>query len=321
MLIRVRRFLGSAIGLGILALCVPGPLGAQSQTGPYPVKLELLAPSSGGNRIPTVTLSGWPIVLKMSAVKELGIGTQVGASAFPVSGDQSFVVFEEPDDCHSWLFDPPICTVNETYLEFNPGSCSGGQLPGAVASLVLLADSSGTNLAGQFTVVGYELDDTSRQTSVLAALVMPSWLLRPPPPIDLCVGALLTPEGPCEGGALGLNSTGVLVRLDRLLDAFNQNNVTTLRAFVVSGRAPQSLNDADGDGVIGANDAELAGFRVISREVAFRVRTLFQIENFLNAPVLVDLDGNGLVTCGFCSSCLPDADCQGGGGGLTPVPR
>jgi hypothetical protein len=321
MLIRLRRFAGSASAIGLLALCIPSPLGAQSTTRPYSVSLQVLAPSSGGNKIPTVTLSGWPIILKMSGIKEIGIGTQVASSDFPVSSVQSFLVFEEPDECHSWLFED-LCTVNETYLEFRPGSCSGGQIPGAVPSLVLLADSSGTNLADQFTVVGYELDDTNHQTSVVASLVTPSWFLRPPPPIDLCVGALLTPEGPCEGGALGLNSAGGLVRLDVLVDTFNQSSTTTFRAFVVSGRAPQSLNDANGDGVIDSKDADLVGYRVISREVVFRVRTLLQIEDLLNAPVLDDLDGNGLATCALCATCLPGGvDCQGGGGGLKPVPR
>lgn len=326
MLIRLRRFLGSAIGLGLLALCVPGPLGAQSQTRPYPVSLQVLAPSSGGNRIPTVTLSGWPIVLKMSANKEIGIGTQEGASAFPVSGDPGFIVFEERDGCYSWLGG---CPVDDTYLAFTPGSCSGGQLPGAVPSLVLLADADsrgGANLADQFTTAGYELNDTNHQTNVVASLVVPNWFLRPQPVLDLCMGALRTPEGPCQGGAGGLNSSGVLVGLDQLVADFNQSNITTFRAFVVSGSAPGSFNDVNGDGVIGAKDAELSGFRVLSREVVFQVRTFYQFADIVrNDAALGDLDGNGLSSCLICIDPCNDPssppDCNGGGGGLTPVPR
>lgn len=313
--------------LVLVGLSQTTPLVAQAQTKSYPVSLELLAPTSGGNRIPTVTNGGWPIVLKMSANREIGIGTQDifgdfpisgEPGDFPISGDQGFVVFEEPDFCHSWV--EPACPVNETYMSFNPGSCSGSQLPGAVPSLVLLADSrGGTNLANQFTVVGYELDDTSNQTNVVASLVIPSWFLGPPPDIDLCVGALLTPEGPCEDGARGVNSSG-LVGLDQLVPDLNANNIATLRAFVVSATAPGFLSDLDGDAVTGAKDAELAGFRVISRELVFRVRTLYQVEDFRALPFVLDIDGNGLATCRFCSLC-PGLGCAGGGGRLTPVPR
>jgi hypothetical protein len=329
MLIRLRRFLGSAIGLGLLALCVPDPLGAESQTKSYPVSLQVLAPSSGGNRIPTVTLSGWPIVLKMSTNKEIGIGTQDGAGDFPISGDQGFVVFEEPDDCHSWL--SPGCSVNETYFSFTApiecpqrdpaGGCLGNNVPGAVPSLVLLADAvGGANLAGAFDAVGYELDDTNHQTNVVASLVVPNWFLRTSPLIDRCVGALITPEGPCVDLAIGTIDGSGSLGLGQIVDVLNQNNVTTLRAFVVSGTAPGFLADLDGDAVTGAKDAELAGFRVISREVVFRVRTLYQLAD-LRYSFFGDLDGNGLGTCEFCGLFCPTRDCAGGGGGLTPVPR
>jgi hypothetical protein len=335
MLIRLRRFLDSAIGLGLLAFCLTSSLGAQSQSRPYPVSLQVLAPSLGDKKVPavpTVTLGGWPVVLKMSADKEIGIATIdasgfPGNGGFPRSGDRGFIVFEERDGCYSWESGEVACGEADTYLEFTPGSCSGGQPPGAVPSLMLLADADsreGVNLADQFTTVGYELNDTNRQTNVVASLVVPNWFLRPQPVLDLCLGALPTPEGPCQGGAGGLNSSGVLVGLNQLVADFNQSNITTFRAFVVSGSAPGSLNDVNGDGVIEAKDAELSGFRILSREVVFRVRTSYQFADIVRGDAaLGDLDGNGITNClrCLCDSGDPSTDCQGGGGSLTPVPR
>jgi hypothetical protein len=86
--------------------------------------------------------------------------------------------------------------------------------------------------------------------------------------------------------------------------------------------APQVLLDLNEDRVIDARDAELAGFRLLSREVTFRVRALYQKGRLRTAP-LVDLDGNGSGDCdGRCQPCdlLPE-ECGAGGGALTPVPR
>jgi hypothetical protein len=304
-------------GLLLAAVMMPALLTAQAQSRSHPVSLELLAPSTDGNKIPTVTWGGWPLVLRMLANKEIGIG-RPGPFDFPVVCTEdplpdplSHIVFDEPDDCHSW---ENSCPVNETYLTFSPGAanleCDAG-----VASLVLLADvgagKGGFNLAYRFKTVGYELDDVSHRTSVVASMVVGNGLVTPAVVTDLCVGP--PPENPelCSfGGILG-QIGGETLPGDALLGLLNRNNVTTLRAFVVNRAAPSQLSDLDADGLIGARDAELGGFRLLSREVVFRIRTLHEEAEFFFTPH-ADLDGNGGVECG---------DCAPGGGGLTPVPR
>lgn len=320
----IRPLLAGGLLLG--AVTMPSLLLAQSQTRSYPVSLELLAPSSGGNRIPTVTLGGWPIVLRLTANHEIGIGAgfQSGLD-FPINGDDGFVVFEEPDDCHAWVSNP-FCDANETYVAFSPGvHCEDGLTGGSVPSLALLSDAGigagGLNLAGLFNVVGYELDDTSNHTNVIASLVAPNGFVTQSTVIDLCVGAELQPGGPCEGPILARVGTGPIVDIHQIHDLLNQNNVATLRAFVVNGRAPSSFSDLNGDGVIGARDAELAGIQLLSREVVFRVRTLHQTGALSTLP-LADLDGNGIASCVNCEICfIFPGECAPGGGGLKPVPR
>jgi hypothetical protein len=307
-----------SVFLGLLVLAMPTILKAQGGRA-YPVALELLAPTSAPNKIPTVTWGGWPIVLKMTANREIGIGTQL--FDFPVNSDalvhQGFsgIVFEDPDECHSWLND--TCSVNETYLDFAPGgpalTCFE-DIPGGVASLVLLADvgagKGGFNLADRFKTVGYELDDVSHRTNVVASMVVGNGLVTPAVVTDLCIGP--PPEGPCPfGGFLGQIGGEILSDFQALLDRLNRSNVTTLRAFVVNRKAPAQLSDLDADGLIGATDAELAGFGLLSREIVFRVKTLHEQSEFFFTP-MADLDGNGGVECG---------DCSPGGGGLKPVPR
>jgi hypothetical protein len=314
---------------------------AQAQS--FPVTLELLAPSSGGNKIPTVTWGGWPLILKMTAHREIGIGW-TGRFDFPVNSAEGFVfsaiVFEEPDDCHSWS---EGCEVNETYLEFCPGGASFTCSP--AASLVLLADAgegeNGVNLASHFNNVGYELDDVGNRTNVVASMVVPNGLVTPPVTTDLCVG---------ESQKLA-QFRGELLSFDALLTILNASNITTLRAFVVNRTAPAQLSDLNADGVVSARDAELSGLRLLSREVVFRVRTLHQIAEFDFAPH-ADLDRNGVagpcppplkpcdddIVCDDGLVCTRDRcdpffgdpgfgvcvhidDCAPGGGGLTPVPR
>lgn len=348
-----RCFRHSTVGAFLLLLCLGAtsrPAVAQS----FPVTLELLAPSSGGNRVPTVTWGGWPIILKMTANREIGIGW-TDPFEFPVNSvgvTQGFsaVVFEEPDEFHSWSDEGE---PNETYLDFRPGgaisTCSEDPAESiGVRSLVLLADAGaghgGVNLAIYFNNIGYELNDAARKTAVVASMVVPNGLVTPPLTTDLCVS---TSQTLAELG-------GQVLSFDALLAALNVDNIATLRAFVVNQTAPEHLSDLNADGVISARDAELAGFTLLSREVVFRVRTLHQMAEFEFAPH-DDLDGNG--TAGRCpppppseegpcagivcddndicttDTCDPDLvlcvhtpdpnapGCAPGGGGLTPVPR
>jgi hypothetical protein len=229
-----------------------------------------------------------------------------------------------------------VCQENETYIAFAPGVLSEGSIAGTVASLVLLSDAGagagGANLADALNIVGYELDDTSHQTNVVAAMVVPNSFATPPIVIDLCVGPLESSEGvsclglpgcACtDGSALARVGMGPIVSADS--DLLNENTITTLRAFVVNRIAPHFLFDLNGDRVIDAGDAELAGFRLLSREVTFRVRTSYGrlFDDALRGP-LADLDGNGSAFCcadGIVCRLLPEG-CGAGGGQLTPVPR
>ena len=86
--------------------------------------------------------------------------------------------------------------------------------------------------------------------------------------------------------------------------------VTTVRVFVVNGRAPDVLDDLDADGVVTANDAELAGLTLLSHEVMFRFRTWHQeIDPALGIPF--DTNGDGMQ--------LPPA--PAGPGGIRDIPR
>jgi len=314
--------------LVLVGLSKTTPLDAQAQTRSFPVSLELLAPTSGGNKIPTVTWGGWPLVLRMSANQEIGIGRADNpapaafpvSTAFPVYGETGSIVFEEPEGC----LVPGTGDLSFSCLWFTPGTqlcprefaglppCSAGSVP----SLVLLSDAGpgqgGINLASYVTNVGYELDDTSHRTNVVASLTAPNGFVSPSvTAVDLCVGAI--ENGICFNGFIGRLGTQTL-SLGALVELLNSNNVATLRAFVVNlvnRTAPTELTDLNGDGVIDAKDAELAGFKLLSREVVFQVRTLHQIGELFYAPHS-DLDGNGESECLGCSP---------GGGGLTPVPR
>lgn len=301
--------------LVLVGLSQTTPLVAQAQTKSYPVSLELLAPTSSGNKIPTVTLGGWPIVLRMSANQELGIGRQfsITTTKFPVHGETGFIAFEEPGEaCPSCLwFTPGTQHCGLEFAGFPP--CSAGSMP----SLVLLSDAGpgqgGINLASYVTTVGYELDDTSHRTNVVASLTAPNGFVSPSVTVDYCIAP---PSVFAYRGRLGTQT----LSFPALVELLNSDNVATLRAFVVSrsdadifGRTPIVIRDLDGDGVIGAKDAELAGFNLLSREVVFHVRTLHQTGELFYSP-RADLDGNGV------SQCIEPGP-GSGGGRLTPVPR
>ncbi len=85
--------------------------------------------AQGGGREPSIQpISGWPLTLILTANEEELLGV---SSPFATSQRKGYVVFEDPDDCPSWLQDckaPP----DETQVEFTPGfhlpkagDCSG----------------------------------------------------------------------------------------------------------------------------------------------------------------------------------------------------
>jgi hypothetical protein len=197
-------------------------------------------------------------------------------------------------------------------------------LPG----LVLLADTSvgivfdenfnpivprtARNLAGLLDSVSYQLNDASVKTSILAHINVPpgqsftladsngsgfSWpaplgLFTPIVLMDNCLGAPpqdqgceKTPRVRIDGGPVTDMTAGGMV------EALN-TKVVTLRAFVVNRTAPSFLTDLNGDGVIGAKDAALAGYQLVSGEQVFQFRGLYEeFEQVL--PLFFDFDGNG----------------------------
>jgi hypothetical protein len=132
------------------------------------------------------------------------------------------------------------------------------------------------NLAGFVNTVSYELDDASRHTSVTAHMAVPEGLFNPVVLLDSCV---TNSRGELCGG-------GSLYRVDGAPLGQPSPSATTVRIFVVNGTAPALIADADGDGVVGAQDAQLAGYTLISREETVRLR---------QAPALFpfDFDRNG----------------------------
>jgi hypothetical protein len=88
--------------------------------------------------------------------------------------------------------------------------------------------------------------------------------------------------------------------------------VTTVRVFVVSGRGPDELTDLDGDGLVTAKDAKLAGYKLLSDEEVIRFRTYHQEEAYLLG---VPFDSSW----GLSGMSYPPA--PAGGGGMTGIPR
>lgn len=159
------------------------------------------------------------------------------------------------------------------------------------------------NLAGFLNDVTYQLNDKTSRTSVLAHMVVPGNLFDPLVLHDNCVGSAES----CVGTKSRIDGGPVLDDVD--IDALVEDKVITLRIFVVNGTAPSILEDANGDGVVAAEDAEIAGYPLISGEevLAFRIYRDPTFPVFGN----YDFDGNGILP-----PVLPATL-----GGLSRVPR
>ena len=82
------------------------------------VTVEALAPTSPDGTLIKVFNSGWPLALRLSLARELGL-TVLGQSApeigpFPRTDEWGLAVWEDPDGCLSWLdhrpnLDQPEC--------------------------------------------------------------------------------------------------------------------------------------------------------------------------------------------------------------------
>jgi len=67
------------------------------------ISIEVLSPSEKNSRIPVETPSGRPLILRLTAHRELGIGSFPGWDLFAVEDTRSFLLFENPDGCVSLI--------------------------------------------------------------------------------------------------------------------------------------------------------------------------------------------------------------------------
>jgi hypothetical protein len=193
------------------------------------------------------------------------------------------------------------------------------------------------NLAGFTNSVGYELSDKLSRTSITSVMIVPRYLFTPIRWVDECVG---TPTEFDELNRPAACSGAPEQRIDggevEPLSAYPDESLVEIRAFVVqpvwnsvSARLDylETLVDMNGDGQVTAEDAKLAGWKVISNEVVTQVRTIGNAidhcfrgsrpdaGDLLDDSVYVDIDGNSY------SQVFGPEVCPGGGSGVTQPPR
>ena len=193
-----------------------------------------------------------------------------------------------------------------------PFGVCGGSNP-RLPSLVLLADQGQgvvldsklqpraprelRNLAALIDSVAYELKDSLGRTRILAQMTVDGALFSPAVLYDNLVSCSDS-SNHCQG-------------FEERFIPYNSRSLVTLRAFIVQGRAPDALADANGDGQVDLWDAQALGFQLLSDEALF---SFIQLQDERLAPfrIPVDLDGNGLAVDGAVDPPSP--------GRLTPPP-
>jgi hypothetical protein len=237
--------------------------------------------------------------------------------------------FEFENDCDSML--DPDCVVREVCEEFGE-NCFGGVKPplGILESWERAVPEARHNLSGLMGMVAYELNDQKRNTTLTTSLLVPRHLFSHLQALDPCYdgtdGEIDDGNYPCEGG-------GEANRIDagplHYPSVDPSVSIVEIRAFVVNGTAPASIEDCNDDFVVTAVDAECAGYTLISNEVVLEFTQIGGLVNSCSNIVdpwksntelpgygynvkLVDLDGN---------LSHHSADCPGGGGGVTRPPR
>jgi len=181
------------------------------------------------------------------------------------------------------------------------------------------------NLSGLMGMVGYELNDQKLRTTVTTNLLVPRYMF-----------SHLELRDPCYQGGPNCLSSRTRDAANRI-DAGPINfpwkdtsiSIVELRAFVINGTAPASLEDCNGDGQVTAKDAECEGYDLISNEIALEITQFGNLVEECNNMVdpwsvvagpfgfgqnvkLVDLNRN-LNPFGIA--------CPGGSGGVLPPPR
>lgn len=177
------------------------------------------------------------------------------------------------------------------------------------------------NLAGFLNAVGYELNDPNRQTTFTLSMVVPLGLIEPILRIDDCVGNFVdfrcdgAPRYQVDGGSIQTGSPGSTAQFF-YPQLVNNTPAFEVRAFLVSGVAPSTLDDLNHDGRVTAADATLAGYNVISNEEVVLFRQ-FSSDICAGVPLTnvfySDFDGNGRDTGTFV--------CPAGPGQITKPPQ
>lgn len=205
------------------------------------------------------------------------------------------------------------------------------------------------NLAGFLGNVGYELADQKLRTTITASMIVPRFLFSHTRIVDGCIGEqVYTDPGTgnlwCEGFPGQRVDGGPIQGV-----AGNDGSIVELRAFLVAPildelegfiRHLNVVTDMNGDGVVGAADADLMGWTVLSNEVVFEfkqigndIRGAFNprfgwVQGYCNGGArpdtsvtsaqtdfLYDIDGNGVIILD------PDIVCPGGASGTSNPPR
>lgn len=175
------------------------------------------------------------------------------------------------------------------------------------------------NLAGLVSSVSYELSDWTRRTTVTAQFNMPRGAVAPFVKVDNCVGDVATCiDNPSlwriDGGPLETTASAGEITKELYPELF-ESLTYELRIFVVSGTAPGTLADENGDGEVNSLDAEAAGYTVLSREAKVRLKQIYGDPCFNSVAGILreDFDGNGSVG--------PAIVCPAGSGSVRPIPR
>jgi hypothetical protein len=195
-----------------------------------------------------------------------------------------------------------------------------GPLPTPSAFFDPRVDLKRSNLAGHFNSLGYTMLANVNtwpgwgRTTLTATLIAQRELFTPVVLIDRSVSRPFVDDYgyPCTvgDGAYRLDGGPVtcIPGSTNYIDELVNGIKVTLLVFVVSGEAPDTVEDVTGDGVVDIDDIEALGYQPITRQ---EIVTFYQY-NELSCGVTYDFDGDG-----FADECVFGARA----GGITGVPR
>ncbi|NNF51753.1 MAG: hypothetical protein HKN59_04870 [Gammaproteobacteria bacterium] len=180
------------------------------------------------------------------------------------------------------------------------------------------------NLAGFITSVGYELSTRKNKTAIQVQLMVPPYLIAP---VVIADDEVSGPPGTpavlwrLDGSAMTQSADEILgepvsstfeTGYPRLVGHLSYN----IHAMAVSGTAPDTVIDLNGDGHIDHHDLELMGYTVLSKTASVSLR-VFPAQACHGGSgdntVYADLDGNG--------SAVTTLNCPSGSGSISKPPR